>query len=134
MSITSTTCDRRACYACDVPNVLTSMIATLSRGVLRLAFWIARRAGTEALYATWVGARHFKGGRYAVLALAKSTETCEDFVVYVSTSDSQVWVRPAREFLGSVQVGGEHRARFEFEVLPACVAACRAGTSWGTFR
>lgn len=39
--------------------------------------------------------RHYKGGLYRVLYLAKHTETMEELVVYVNANDeSLVWARP----------------------------------------
>ena len=40
--------------------------------------------------------RHYKGGLYRVLTVAKHSETLEDMVVYVNETDpSLVWARPA---------------------------------------
>lgn len=40
--------------------------------------------------------RHFKGGEYEVIALAKHSETQEEMVVYRALyGEQQVWVRPA---------------------------------------
>ena len=39
--------------------------------------------------------RHFKGGEYEVLMLAKNSETTEKMVVYRALyGDREVWVRP----------------------------------------
>ena len=43
--------------------------------------------------------RHFKGGEYTVLAVAKHTETQEEMVVYKSDATGDVWVRPKSMFL-----------------------------------
>ena len=42
---------------------------------------------------------HFKGGRYRVLAVARSqTDNPGDHVVYQSLGDESVWVRPVSEW------------------------------------
>ena len=47
--------------------------------------------------------RHFKGGEYKVLALAKDSETQEDVVVYQALyGDGQIWTRPVKMFLENV--------------------------------
>ena len=39
--------------------------------------------------------RHFKGGEYELLAIAKHSETLEELVVYVNETDpALVWARP----------------------------------------
>ncbi len=38
--------------------------------------------------------RHYKGGVYKIIALAKHSETMEDMVVYSSVKDNKTWVRP----------------------------------------
>ena len=40
--------------------------------------------------------RHFKGNEYEVIAIAKHSETTEDYVVYKALyGDGGMWVRPA---------------------------------------
>ena len=57
--------------------------------------------------------RHFKGGKYRVLALAKHSETLEELVIYQScTDDTAVWARPKAMFLDSLPDGTE---RFTLE-------------------
>ena len=47
--------------------------------------------------------RHFKGGYYRVIAIAKHSETQEKLVIYQSVSDeSSVWARPYEMFFGPV--------------------------------
>lgn len=46
--------------------------------------------------------RHFKGGTYRVIAIAKDSETEQDVVVYENTKTNQVWVRPLKMFLEKV--------------------------------
>ena len=38
--------------------------------------------------------RHYKGGIYKIIALAKHSETNEDMIVYQSQSTQDIWVRP----------------------------------------
>lgn len=38
--------------------------------------------------------KHYKGNIYKIIALGKHSETCEDMVVYQSTKDGEVWLRP----------------------------------------
>ena len=38
--------------------------------------------------------RHYKGNEYKIIAFAKHSETCEDMIVYQSTTTDSVWVRP----------------------------------------
>ena len=59
--------------------------------------------------------RHFKGGMYKVIAIAKHTETGEEMVVYRSLDDErQLWVRPLAMFKEKVKVDGKPVPRFEF--------------------
>ena len=51
--------------------------------------------------------RHYKGGLYEVLHLARHSETEEELVVYRSLSEGGVWVRPAAMFVE--QVNGKPR-------------------------
>ncbi|HEX8993628.1 MAG TPA: DUF1653 domain-containing protein [Candidatus Paceibacterota bacterium] len=59
--------------------------------------------------------RHFKGGEYEVVALAKHSETMEDMVVYKGLYDGgETWVRPLSMFLETVVVDGAQKPRFEY--------------------
>lgn len=40
--------------------------------------------------------KHFKGNIYKIIALAKSSETLEELVVYKSIADDKTWVRPKK--------------------------------------
>lgn len=44
--------------------------------------------------------RHFKGGEYELLAVARHSESNEELVIYRSVSDGQVWARPKSMFTG----------------------------------
>ena len=46
--------------------------------------------------------RHFKGGEYEVIALARHTETQEELVIYKSLSTGEMWARPKTVFVESV--------------------------------
>jgi hypothetical protein len=46
--------------------------------------------------------RHFKGGEYEVIALARQTETLEELVIYKSVDTNEVWARPKTIFTDSV--------------------------------
>lgn len=59
--------------------------------------------------------RHFKGGEYTVLAVARHSETLEAFVVYRQEyGDRGLWIRPLAMFTGSVEVAGRTVPRFAF--------------------
>ena len=60
--------------------------------------------------------RHYKGGRYEVIDLARHSETEEPLVVYRPLyGDRELWVRPLEMFLDTVVVGGKAQPRFLFE-------------------
>lgn len=57
--------------------------------------------------------RHYKGGEYRVLGLARHSESLEPLVVYQALyGERGLWVRPAALFTGEVMVGGRRVARF----------------------
>lgn len=59
--------------------------------------------------------RHYKGGEYEVIGVAKHSETLEELVVYRALYDEhQIWVRPLEMFLGEVEVDGKRIPRFSF--------------------
>lgn len=58
--------------------------------------------------------RHYKGGEYEVLGIAKHSETEEDFVVYRQLYGSRgLWIRPKEMFGEMVVVEGRTVPRFE---------------------
>jgi hypothetical protein len=58
--------------------------------------------------------RHYKGGEYEVIHVARHSETLEAVVVYRPLyNDSGWWVRPFEMFTGSLEVEGVVRPRFE---------------------
>ena len=59
--------------------------------------------------------RHFKGGLYEVLGVAKHSETEEELVVYRPLyGDGGLWVRPLAMFLDTVTAGGAEVPRFQY--------------------
>jgi hypothetical protein len=59
--------------------------------------------------------RHYKGGEYEVLGVARHSETLEAVVVYRPLyNDSGWWVRPYAMFTGEVLVDGRRLPRFAF--------------------
>ena len=57
--------------------------------------------------------RHYKGGEYEVIAVARHSETNEPLVVYRPLYGAGGWwVRPHAMFLGQVCIEGELRQRF----------------------
>lgn len=57
--------------------------------------------------------RHFKGGEYEVLGVARHSETDERLVVYRPLyGDGGLWVRPVAMFLETVTIDGQPRPRF----------------------
>lgn len=58
--------------------------------------------------------KHFKGGMYEVLGIAKHSETLEEMVVYKALyGDGDIWVRPIEMFTEKVLIGGEYVNRFQ---------------------
>jgi hypothetical protein len=58
--------------------------------------------------------RHYKGGEYEVVAVARHSETHEPLVVYRPLAgDSGWWVRPHAMFFESIDVGGTLAPRFQ---------------------
>ena len=59
--------------------------------------------------------RHFKGGEYEVVAIARHSETHEAMVVYrPSGGDGGWWVRPLAMFVEHVERDGYSGPRFAF--------------------
>ena len=59
--------------------------------------------------------RHFKGGEYEVIALAKHSETQEEMVVYRALyGEGENWVRPACMWNETVTRDGKTFPRFTF--------------------
>lgn len=59
--------------------------------------------------------RHFKGNEYEVIAIAKHSETTEDYVVYKALyGDGGMWVRPASMWNETVERDGKTYKRFTY--------------------
>ena len=59
--------------------------------------------------------RHFKGGEYEVLMIAKHSETQEEMVVYRALyGEGGVWVRPACMWDEEIERDGKKYKRFTF--------------------
>lgn len=57
--------------------------------------------------------RHYKGGEYEVIGVARHSETLEPLVVYRPLyNTSGLWVRPHAMFFESIEHQGERRPRF----------------------
>jgi hypothetical protein len=57
--------------------------------------------------------RHFKGGEYEVLGVARHSEGLEDMVVYRPLyNDTGLWVRPLSMFTEAVERDGKTQPRF----------------------
>ena len=60
-----------------------------------------------------------KGTQYEVIGVARHSETLEEMVVYKALYQSEfgegaLWVRPAKMFLETVEVGGRMVPRFKY--------------------
>lgn len=59
--------------------------------------------------------RHFKGGEYEVLGIAKHSETQEEMVVYRALyGEREIWVRPASMWNEQIQKDGKTFSRFTY--------------------
>lgn len=59
--------------------------------------------------------KHYKGGTYEVVGVAKHSETSEELVVYRAVyGENELWVRPLKMFLEEVELEGKKVPRFEF--------------------
>lgn len=59
--------------------------------------------------------KHFKGGEYEVVAVAKNSETLEEMVVYRALyGEKEYWVRPKCMWDETVELNGKLLKRFEF--------------------
>lgn len=59
--------------------------------------------------------RHFKGGEYRVIGIARHSETLEEMVVYEALyGEGGLWVRPASMWNEEIERDGKKFKRFEF--------------------
>lgn len=57
---------------------------------------------------------HYKEKKYEVIAVAKHSETLEEFVVYKALYDDfGIWIRPLSMFLENIELNGKMIPRFE---------------------
>jgi hypothetical protein len=57
--------------------------------------------------------RHYKGGEYEVIGVARHSESLEPMVVYRPLyNESGLWVRPYAMFFGHVELAGKRFPRF----------------------
>ena len=57
--------------------------------------------------------RHYKGGEYEVMGVARHSETLEPLVVYRPLyNDSVWWVRPYAMFVEEIEIDGIRQSRF----------------------
>ncbi|HVE54854.1 MAG TPA: DUF1653 domain-containing protein [Ramlibacter sp.] len=57
--------------------------------------------------------RHYKGGEYEVVGVARHSETLEPLVVYRPLYNATgLWVRPHAMFFGDVDIAGQRVPRF----------------------
>ena len=57
--------------------------------------------------------RHYKGGEYEVIGVARHSETLEPMVVYRPLyNETGWWVRPHAMFVGEVDIDGVRQPRF----------------------
>lgn len=57
--------------------------------------------------------RHYKGGIYEIVAIAKDSETVQLMVIYKNVMTGDHWVRPFAMFNENVEVAGTKVPRFE---------------------
>ena len=64
--------------------------------------------------------QHFKGKQYKVIGIAKNSENPEEeFVVYQALyDDKQIWIRPIKMFLETVNREGKDVPRFKLIFPP----------------
>ncbi len=59
--------------------------------------------------------KHFKGGEYEVLGVAKHSESLDELVIYKALyGDMGTWVRPIEMFFDTKEHNGEIVPRFTF--------------------
>jgi len=59
--------------------------------------------------------KHYKGNLYKVIAVARHSETEEEFVVYQALYDEHgIWIRPKKMFMEELRINGQYIPRFAF--------------------
>lgn len=107
-----------ATYSVQLTDGSRALVDALPEGVV--AFWrpATDAAADEPEHATVRPGlyTHFKGNRYEVLSVARSSETGEEMVVYRALyGDFGLWVRPAAMFVETVERDGRTMPRFARE-------------------
>lgn len=58
---------------------------------------------------------HYKGNKYEVIGIAKHSETLEELVVYRALyGNNDMYARPLKMFLETIEVNGEKIPRFRY--------------------
>ncbi len=57
--------------------------------------------------------KHYKGGYYEVIGVARHSESLEEMVMY-KNEKNEFWVRPKKIFLESAIVEGQQVPRFKY--------------------
>lgn len=69
---------------------------------------LAKSIKIDSLY------EHYKGNKYKVLAVAKHSETLEEYIVYQALyGNFLIWIRPLSMFLENVNIDGQIKPRFK---------------------
>ena len=63
--------------------------------------------------------RHYKGGIYQVVDIARHSETLEKLVIYKSVENGEYWARPLSMWNETVICGGKEVRRFQLIEEPA---------------
>ena len=58
--------------------------------------------------------KHFKGNIYEVIGIGKHSETLEELVIYKSTKDNSIWIRPLSMWNETVERDNNIYKRFEY--------------------
>lgn len=58
--------------------------------------------------------KHFKGGMYTLISVAKNSETLEDMIIYQSNETGILWCRPAEMWDEEVEFENKKVKRFTF--------------------
>lgn len=56
--------------------------------------------------------KHYKGGVYELISIARHSETLEELVIYRNVSTGEYWARPKHMWDEKVNVNGAEVARF----------------------
>ena len=57
--------------------------------------------------------RHYKGGEYEVIGVARHSETLEPLVIYRPLyNETGLWARPHAMFFEEIEVGGRREPRY----------------------